>query len=313
MSSNLHPASDFSKKLRSSWIEVSPPSVWESSAHSQVIDTVRKTSSRHYLIKMKKPHSRASPGDLFGKEGPLMHPGHPLHHLHSNPHLSEARQHVLTTNRAKHLRECCSIGLLLKHNNPQVASVLLCKQFCIQHVCSWTSVVRNKTALWYMKGQSRSPREHRAEMSIHGMPGEQVCNVHHYLSPDLMSGCHTSSSVLSKPSPLPCQPVRFSFLRLYANWRGKEEHYTCSIFFMQHFFFKTAPQASSPTAMTLPFPGHTYTSDTNFRRNTSLYLTAARSLQSIQTLLFETKPHCDTSFPLPLIFVALLSRKENSD
>lgn len=33
---------------------------------------------------------------------------------------------------------------------------------------------------------------------------------------------------------------------------------------MQHFCFKTAPQASSATAVTLPFPGHTYTSDTNF-------------------------------------------------
>lgn len=64
-----------------------------------------------------------------------MHLDRPLHHLHSNPHLSEARQHVLTTNRAKHVRER-STGLLLKPNNPHVASVLLCKQFCTQHVCS---------------------------------------------------------------------------------------------------------------------------------------------------------------------------------
>lgn len=50
-----------------------------------------------------------------------MHLDHPLHHLHSNPHLSEANQHVLTSNEAKYLRKF-SIGLLLKSKDPKINS-----------------------------------------------------------------------------------------------------------------------------------------------------------------------------------------------
>lgn len=45
-----------------------------------------------------------------------MHLDHPLHHLHSNPHLSEANQQVLTTEQSI---SGCSIGLLLKSKDPQ--------------------------------------------------------------------------------------------------------------------------------------------------------------------------------------------------
>lgn len=47
-----------------------------------------------------------------------MHLDHPLHHLHSNLHLSEANQQVLTSKRADYLRKF-SIRLL-KAKDPKV-------------------------------------------------------------------------------------------------------------------------------------------------------------------------------------------------
>lgn len=47
-----------------------------------------------------------------------MHLDHPLHHLHSNLHLSEANQQILISKRADYVRKF-SIKLL-KHKDPKV-------------------------------------------------------------------------------------------------------------------------------------------------------------------------------------------------